>query len=427
MSETLPLLEELLCGLYTFDGVLINPPSPERVIYHRNGVVLHGIEGALVVSSVRLLFIPGFNDVNKLASETAGSAESGKALSEVADMFKAKNLGNADEIETALKNIDTDGSGTLDADELKAFLLKELKPKLTSRPAAIVSFSHGSIVSVASFAAVSSTSLDTDDNPHPLSFSSDVLQASVVSFNTTRAYGVSHTVYTIEVKSLANSETWTVERRYSEFDHLRTDIQAQTSSSLPNLPPKSYLKPVALEGRRVGLDTFLAKLLATEGARGEPLAEFLGATALLRAAAETEEAEEEKVNALMPDQRVAAAFLAHAQPNDSSKKGTQLMLLTKIGTCFIFRVPDAETPAAEWCSALSTYHSECIKDTFSPEPALFPARSANWLAGEDSMRAEYDRMGAFATGSKWRPFDNGDYTFSPTYPSVFAVTFLLPC
>jgi len=121
MSETLPLLEELLCGLYTFDGVLINPPSPERVIYHRNGVVLHGIEGALVVSSVRLLFIPGFNDVNKLASETAGSAESGKALSEVADMFKAKNLGNADEIETALKNIDTDGSGTLDADELKAF------------------------------------------------------------------------------------------------------------------------------------------------------------------------------------------------------------------------------------------------------------------------------------------------------------------
>lgn len=422
MAEAPLLLDQLLCGLYPIDGSLINPSSSEGVVYYRNGVVLHGVEGALIVSSVRLLFIPGFIDVNKLASEMVGSAESGKTLSEVAAMFESNNLGNADEIEAALKSIDTDGSGTLDADELKTFLIKELKPKLTGSPAAIISFSHGSIVSVASSAGASSTSLDTDDKPRLLSFPSDALQTSVASFATTCTHGLNRTFYKIEVKASSTSETWTVERRYSEFDHLRDDIQAQTSSTLPKLPPKGYLHSVVLEDRRLGLDTYLTALLGTEGARGEPLAEFLGATAALRAAAENEEAEEEeKVETLLPDQRVAAAFLAHAQHNDSTKKGKELLLLTKVGTCFVFRVPDAETPATEWCSALNAYHSECTKDTFAPDLSLFPARNATWLSGDALMRSEYERMGAFATGSKWRAFNNGDYTFSPTYPSVFAV------
>jgi hypothetical protein len=398
------------------------PYNSELVVLSRNGVHLHGTEGAIVVTSLRLLFVPGFIDVNKLVSELLGSKANGVGLAEVIDSFKVRGLGSAEVIEAALKNIDSDGSGTLDAKELKTFLSSELKHQQPAGGTTVMSFAHGGIASIAATAAAASSS-GANERPLLLSFAIDALRVSVASFATKSASGKSFVSYQVEVTSLATAETWVVERRYREFLDLRTAIQALAPGALPPLPSKGFLQPVVLVQRRFGLDSFLAALLKVATARCQLFADFLGATAALQAAAEEEEEEdqEERLDAMSPDQRIAAAFLAQAQPREEARPGKQLVLLTKTGARFVFRVPDAETPAADWCAALADFHTTRSKDAFAVDPTHFPARSADWPTGEALMRAEYARVGAFAVGSKWRLFDNSDFAFAPSYPSVFAV------
>lgn len=69
-------------------------------------------------------------------------------------------------------------------------------------------------------------------------------------------------LYIVQITKRDN-ESWTLEKRYSEFDELNKNLK-KTYSSLPNMPGKSFFKiseNAELEGRRTGLESFLRGLI----------------------------------------------------------------------------------------------------------------------------------------------------------------------
>nr|GAT54926.1 syntaxin [Mycena chlorophos] len=79
-----------------------------------------------------------------------------------------------------------------------------------------------------------------------------------------------HTVYEIRVK--ANIRSWTIWRRYSEFDDLNNALKDALHEAPPALlPPKhslsifrSHSDPALLEERRTGLETYLRAILSAK-------------------------------------------------------------------------------------------------------------------------------------------------------------------
>lgn len=65
--------------------------------------------------------------------------------------------------------------------------------------------------------------------------------------------------YVIEIMKRGN-EKWTLEKRFSEFDHLHKNLLKLFPKDLPYLPPKTVFKlnkPEDLEQRRKDLDTYI--------------------------------------------------------------------------------------------------------------------------------------------------------------------------
>ena len=74
-SPKSPTLNELLCGQFPDHAGLFKLPADELVMDYRNGVQLLGsiTTGALVLTSFRVLFLPGFVDAERLVQELVGS------------------------------------------------------------------------------------------------------------------------------------------------------------------------------------------------------------------------------------------------------------------------------------------------------------------------------------------------------------------
>ena len=74
-----------------------------------------------------------------------------------------------------------------------------------------------------------------------------------------------HTVYVIAVEK--GGKTWTVKRRYSEFDTL-CSLLREADYTLPQLPPKAFLtrfSPSVLEERMEKLEAFLQACVSQAG------------------------------------------------------------------------------------------------------------------------------------------------------------------
>lgn len=89
------------------------------------------------------------------------------------------------------------------------------------------------------------------------------LNASVTSHTTVRKGPSGYTMYVILVKCADKNLSWTVSRRFSEFQELYDSLSFKTSS-LPNFPAKKWLfnlNPDFLDGRRIELDLFISQLV----------------------------------------------------------------------------------------------------------------------------------------------------------------------
>ena len=66
----------------------------------------------------------------------------------------------------------------------------------------------------------------------------------------------------IEIIKRGN-EKWTIEKRFSEFDHMNKNLLKLFPKNLPPLPTKTVFKlakPEDIEQRRLGLDKYLKVL-----------------------------------------------------------------------------------------------------------------------------------------------------------------------
>ncbi|KIY47029.1 syntaxin [Fistulina hepatica ATCC 64428] len=96
------------------------------------------------------------------------------------------------------------------------------------------------------------------------------IQAIFIKGYETRSEPKLHTAYQIEVQT--NLPSWTIWRRYSEFDDLHGDLVRMTGSAPPvELPPKqkfsllrSRSDPALLEERKSGLELYLRAIVSSK-------------------------------------------------------------------------------------------------------------------------------------------------------------------
>lgn len=112
-----------------------------------------------------------------------------------------------------------------------------------------------------------------------------VIQAIQIENFEERSSPKPHTVYHIKIK--AHVRSWSIWKRYSEFDELHLELTKTTGAEPPSpLPPKhkfsilrSHSDPKLLEERKIGLEIYLRAILSAKDDRWResyPFKEFLG-------------------------------------------------------------------------------------------------------------------------------------------------------
>lgn len=391
--------------------------APERIISFRNHVIQapSDTRGALILTNLRLIFIPNFVDIKQLVEATLGDKQE-KSVDEVAQSFEARGMGiNPTELQEFLVTVDTNGDGKLSGEELSAFIVthmeKFMKPE-RFKGFRIPIFQIGN-VKLPKQGDSSRIGLDDDDDDERklVKFDEGDIEVSVVSFERkySRKYplgGVKNTYYMVNVlvvgipdddttessmpppTSLLPSSTSgaeideevdecdvdsakidvndkkakrgeVVHKRYSEFITLRDALISGSSvrlEELPQLPKPKEAYSTSRDSRRLAdVGKFMDAVLKFESTRNPLVAEFLGVTESLLnlQKVQTEKDEEEKRAMMSADRQLASALLADFNKTLSNKPGHPIRVVAKTGFQAIFVIPEEENSSASiWSSNL---------------------------------------------------------------------------
>ena len=397
------LFSERLAAVGSSPCTLVPPASVgEMVLARCDKCKLHGSSsGLLLLTQLRVLFVPGFIDIAGLAADIMGGTRGEMSAAEMSTALKSRGV--VGDLEGFVQKVDANGDGSLSRAELVSFLETtargEFKGSVVQMPAAHI---------VDMGLAKSGSAESDDDESEGLAFAAGAVTAEVVSHNTKQSSRGSYVSYRIQVT--AAGEQSSVGHRFSDFAALRAELAADGVASLPPLPPKTrFFAGVDSDVRQQALDAFVKELLGVASARGAVLADFLGATARLRAA--------ERLAGASSEQRVADAIFTQGTAHDHDSS-VDLILSTKLGEALVFRLPQAESGAALAFAQKATTVAKA--GNFS---AAFPEAHgpSSVLSGAAMMRAEYKRLGAEV---QWRLIENEDYSVCSSYPQVFAVPIL---
>ena len=422
-----------------YDPVLqaaLPPPRVERIILSRDHVGFDGgrdgrsdpVTGLLILTTLRLLFIPRFVDVQSIVSSVfEGAAASELSLREVRNSLRKQGVLSDKAMVAAVADMDVNHDGLLSKAEFCSYLAASFGVAgVWQLPAGCIAETHVS----ASAAAAASAAADHKCHDSAASRNAaalEGLQAKVVSFSkASKGNFASHTVYIIAVSTADERSRWTVSRRYSEFVELRKGLEAIVGKGkdLPPLPPKQAFRTLGAEdlsARSAGLSSFLGKVLKNDACRSsEALMCWLHSYVL------TELIQE---RASMPIAERLSTVLAN-QGSGKTNPATAIDIHSKDTRRFLFLCPDAQqnndgAPSADdWCKLLQRNIAKLNEEAlfsscFLPSPPP-PSSGAVRSSARPSIEEEMCRFGLQAEDAGWRYYHNEDYQIS-SYPAKFMV------
>ena len=272
------------CGYLFSDGFdqespyCLNPSSSalERVLWARDDISLAHSEqrGALVLTSLRLVFIPGFQDISHIVDVTLDGDDS-VDIGDVCETLAEKTFlqWSEQELSSFLYTLDTNGDGKISRNELSTFLISKIMAGSPRNGFSVP------VARIAKFKVKASTMIEKEEEDEETggsrSFDEGRIEVCVRTFEVRNKT----VVYLIDVRDTVNDrKPWTVERRFSEFETLKASISSVAPNGVPHFPMKKPKFMTSKERRVRKLGNFLSDLLLMPEARNEMFANFLGAS-----------------------------------------------------------------------------------------------------------------------------------------------------